>query len=675
MTNVLVITSCTAQKRFVVDNPLTLSDFLAGSETVRRREVELSDFLLPAEQMYTGQQHLRLMRGVRIARSISSVEVDVWVISAGYGLVQGNQPIAPYEVTFAEVPKRVIRERSDALQIPQRFRELLAGEYDMAVVLLGNDYVEAIDPDQDIHASCPTLMLCSESATTRIGCQEGVYPIPLGRKEAHEFGCGLVGLKGEIAGRILQRIAENAGDLSLVTQSKDQLLRLVQQESLSFYVQPIPISTDWANQSSGRRVKFFIPDWDDLVDPDYDFETDTHSSGSGDWTNEVFAHELYGQPNYDGILVSRVVLEKSTVKRRRIDQLGIHGYLRVPDSYPVMGDCGAFGYINEDVPPYSTEDVLDYYTRYGFNMGVSVDHLIVAATARQRQERYELTIANAEEFLKEHARRSLPWEPVGAVQGWDPVSYAEAARQVAAMGYGYIALGGLVRSSTEEVIGIVECVREQIPSAVKIHLFGLARLPAIRTFADLRVSSVDSASVLRRAWLDARNNYLTEQGWFRAIRIPYAQNGVSARRVVEEGRISGEALRALEVQCLSALRSYASQSKPLSSELVDMLVEYELCFARSHDRDDEGKRQDRFEQIRRTLEVRPWELCSCQICQQVGIDVVLFRGNNRNRRRGFHNTYVFYQLVDRLNRGEELDWIQPPAPRQLSLTQSFANFP
>jgi hypothetical protein len=31
-----------------------------------------------------------------------------------------------------------------------------------------------------------------------------------------------------------------------------------------------------------------------------------------------------------------------------------------------MGDCGAFGYITEDVPPYTTDEILDYYSRLDF---------------------------------------------------------------------------------------------------------------------------------------------------------------------------------------------------------------------------------------------------------------------------------------------------------------------
>jgi hypothetical protein len=34
--------------------------------------------------------------------------------------------------------------------------------------------------------------------------------------------------------------------------------------------------------------------------------------------------------------------------------------------------------------------------------------------------------------------------------------------------------------------------------------------------------------------------------------------------------------------------------------------------------------------------------------------VVIFRGNNRNRRRGFHNTWVFYHLMQKVLAGESV---------------------
>jgi hypothetical protein len=51
-------------------------------------------------------------------------------------------------------------------------------------------------------------------------------------------------------------------------------------------------------------------------------------------------------------------------------------------------------------------------------------------------------------------------------------------------------------------------------------------------------------------------------------------------------------------------------------------------------------------EYQRTLEAMPWKHCPCTLCREQGVEVILFRGNNRNRRRGFHNTFVFYHLLN-----------------------------
>ena len=125
-----------------------------------------------------------------------------------------------------------------------------------------------------------------------------------------------------------------------------------------------------------------------------------------------------------------------------------------------MGDCGEFGYIDQETPPYETGEILDYYTRLGFDYGVSIDHLIVASTESQRQQRYELTVQNAADFLRQHRGRRLGWVPIGAVQGWDAApSYAAAARKYVQMGYDYLGLGNLVRSPTVDFADCRGCPR------------------------------------------------------------------------------------------------------------------------------------------------------------------------------------------------------------------------
>jgi hypothetical protein len=56
-----IITSCTGEKALSMENQLTKADFQAGRATIARQEQEHAQHLLPAGEMYTGQQHQRLM--------------------------------------------------------------------------------------------------------------------------------------------------------------------------------------------------------------------------------------------------------------------------------------------------------------------------------------------------------------------------------------------------------------------------------------------------------------------------------------------------------------------------------------------------------------------------------------------------------------------------------------
>ena len=45
---------------------------------------------------------------------------------------------------------------------------------------------------------------------------------------------------------------------------------------------------------------------------------------------------------------------------------------------PTLGACGAFSYVSEETPPYEIDDVIDFYEEGGFDLGVAMDHLILA---------------------------------------------------------------------------------------------------------------------------------------------------------------------------------------------------------------------------------------------------------------------------------------------------------
>jgi hypothetical protein len=63
--------------------------------------------------------------------------------------------------------------------------------------------------------------------------------------------------------------------------------------------------------------------------------------------------------------------------------------------------------------------------------------------------------------------------------------------------------------------------------------------------------------------------------------------------------------------------------------------------------DDEKAQARTLEKVRerlvRTLDARPWKQCDCAICRSVGVEVIIFRASNRNKRRGIHNLGVYHR--------------------------------
>ena len=223
-------------------------------------------------------------------------------------------------------------------------------------------------------------------------------------------------------------------------------------------------------------MKFFFPDSHDLVDPSFDFETESRSEHRIRQRNDQYAHEVFEEPPYSGLLVSKAIVDgtekgagKYTIaQRHRLLREGVREFFRIGDRpLETMGDCGAFSYVREEFPPYTVEEVIDFYLNCGVDYGVSVDHVILAfqgddsAAAETDagrelvagyQRRQEITLQLAREFLTLHKRRKLPFTPLGVAQGWSPASYARAVKELQKMGYAYIGVGGLVPLQSDDIL-------------------------------------------------------------------------------------------------------------------------------------------------------------------------------------------------------------------------------
>lgn len=414
-------------------------------------------------------------------------------------------------------------------------------------------------------------------------------------------------------------------------------------------------------------MKFFFPDSQDFVDPSFDFITERRSDGRRRMRDDRYAHEVFHQTPFDGLLVSKAIVDGVDVsgktakysisQRHRLLRNGVREFFRLdtqPDAARLitMGDCGAFSYVKQDKPPFSVDEVIDFYEACGFDLGVSVDHVILgfdagldntfpglAVVAREYMRRQEITLELAHEFRRRHRVRRCTFEPLGVAQGWSPVSYAIAVRQLQRMGYKRIALGGLVPLRTRDILAVLERVNLVRRPEVELHLLGVTRTDQIEAFDRYGVTSFDTTSPFLRAFKDATHNYYTRDRSYTALRVPQVEGNRPLEKLIRAGQVDQGRARVLEQECLGRLRQYDKGIGTVDGVLTPLL-EYEELVSGGR-----TGRRNRADAYRKTLEDRPWASCPCEVCEKVGVEVIIFRGSERNKRRGFHNLYILYERL------------------------------
>jgi len=407
-------------------------------------------------------------------------------------------------------------------------------------------------------------------------------------------------------------------------------------------------------------MKFFFADSVDVVDPSFDFDAESRSRDRVRHRSDAYAHEVFTARAYNGLLVSKGIVDTgrySIAQRHRLLRIGAKDFFRTASvgwgELEIMGDCGAFTYVKEERPPVSVDEVLQFYTDCDFDYGISLDHVILSyqpdwdspgsGLPRAVRERQELTLALAAEFFRKSVRGRVRFVPLGVAQGWSPKSYCRAVRVLQKIGYRYIALGGMVPLKTREILECLDAIDEVRRSDTKLHLLGVTRLEHFDKFLRYGVVSFDSTSPLRQAFKDADDNYYTPHRNYTAIRVPQIEGNARLQKLILSGEIPQREARKREQACLIALRQF--EARELS---VDETLEVLLRYEELHD----PKRNHR-EAYHEILSDRPWTLCECDVCKRLGYHVALFRGAERNRRRGFHNLWVFYHRLQReLGAGE-----------------------
>jgi queuine/archaeosine tRNA-ribosyltransferase len=393
-------------------------------------------------------------------------------------------------------------------------------------------------------------------------------------------------------------------------------------------------------------MRFYFPDSQDQIDPSFDFETEERSPFRIRQRDDHYAHEALSPPPYSGMLVSKAIVDGvaggagrySAQQRQRLYREGVREFFRLNgESIDTLGDCGAFTYLREDEPPYSVDEVIDFYENVGFDSGIALDHVILGFDIEaglegdnvdpQWRQRRDLTLELAAEFLKRHRERRCSFDPVGVAQGWSPASYAASVATLQDIGYTRIALGGLIAQKTPEIKAVLAEIATVRATDTGLHLLGVTRCESIPEFATYGVVSFDSTSPFRQAFKDDRDNYWTIDGTHVALRVPQVEGNAKLQSRIRAGEIDQKLARRLERIALQELAAFDRGDCGID-DVVEALRAYELVHDQKRDRS-------------------LWRECDCDVCSEVGIQVIIFRGTERNKRRGFHNLHVFAKRLKR----------------------------
>ncbi|MGD1858070.1 MAG: hypothetical protein ACFB2W_27860 [Leptolyngbyaceae cyanobacterium] len=307
------------------------------------------------------------------------------------------------------------------------------------------------------------------------------------------------------------------------------------------------------------------------------------------WKEWTVADDLTKQPHWnkaylwdylpnllDGILVSRMAVKPHRIKDLR-QTIRYHG--------PILGDSGAHSYRALDEPPFTCQDLLEFYAAGQFNYGMILD-MVASPWVRpgglplsELQRRLQLTLTNAEHCLTLHQRYQYPFELIGVVQGWDPDSYRTCAQALLKMGFTHLAIAGqrslkLIKAAIDTVL----TETQNHPDPIKLHILGTGNPNVLSFYVAKGIHSFDSSTWLRKAWLDAKRNYFI---------------------------VSHQTYQAYQATRLGL------------APLTDQPIEWSTPIT-----------------------------CSCPFCQHLGQHILLFRGHERNTRRGFHNIYQYIQFLN-----------------------------
>jgi hypothetical protein len=205
---ILIVDQCSSAKKSSGRNePLDTDtiDIEPRGELVEREGTES----YPAEELYQGRQQQRITEAKQLLEDAGD-EVDRVFISAGFGVVDDQEELPLYDVTFADMRAAEIDDQAEHLDIHEDLRDLIVGgNYDVVFFALGSDYYRSANLEELLpDVSEETFVVFFNQEAFEEEYDNGLS-IAARTPEAKAYGTIVVALKGEYLRNFASHRVEN----------------------------------------------------------------------------------------------------------------------------------------------------------------------------------------------------------------------------------------------------------------------------------------------------------------------------------------------------------------------------------------------------------------------------------------------------------------------------------
>ncbi|MHA2358784.1 MAG: hypothetical protein ACXAB5_00790 [Candidatus Thorarchaeota archaeon] len=159
----------------------------------------------PARDMYIGPQSTELVKGVDLLRTIPNVEVQLVIVSAGFGILQEQDLVPPYDCSFTNMKMSEVRKRSEDLELQSSLMHLINKNFDLVYLALGKRYLVALGKNAFMKIQTPVIVFHDQESKYLIRIPCSGKTVKAFSNRGHKIH-GVVGFKGDLL-RVLTRYA------------------------------------------------------------------------------------------------------------------------------------------------------------------------------------------------------------------------------------------------------------------------------------------------------------------------------------------------------------------------------------------------------------------------------------------------------------------------------------